>query len=112
MLSLHTNTAGLTIRTNLAANNSALPTSMTRLGTGYKTNSAADDAAGLQIATRLLAQTRGMSVAAQNTQNGISLMQTAEGAFQEFTNIVLRMKDLAPQGAGGATTEIGRASWR
>jgi len=105
MLSLHTNTAGLTIRTNLAANNSALSTSMTRLGTGYKINSAADDAAGLQIATRLLAQTRGMSVAAQNTQNGISLMQTAEGAFQEFTNIVLRMKDLATQGADGATTD-------
>src|SRR5690606_29210822 len=110
MLSLHTNTAGLTIRTNLAANNSALSTSMTRLGTGYKINSAADDAAGLQIATRLLAQTRGMSVASQNTQNGISLMQTAEGAFQEFTNIVLRMKDLATQAADGATTADDRAA--
>lgn len=110
MLSLHTNTAGLTIRTNLAANNSALSTSMTRLGTGYKINSAADDAAGLQIATRLLAQTRGMSVASQNTQNGISLMQTAEGAFQEFTNIVLRMKDLATQAADGATTDDDRTA--
>ncbi|RRN81029.1 MULTISPECIES: flagellin [Pseudoxanthomonas] len=104
MLSLHTNSAGLTIRNNLASSNAALSTSMTRLGTGYKINSAADDAAGLQIATRLLAQTRGMSVAAQNTQNGISLMQTAEGALQEFTNIVLRMKDLATQAADGSTT--------
>lgn len=110
MLSLHTNASVLNIQNTLASNKSALNTSMTRLGTGYKINSAADDAAGLQIATRLLAQTRGMTVAAQNTQNGISLMQTAEGAFQEFTNIVLRMKDLATQAADGATTDDDRAA--
>src|SRR5690606_1769350 len=67
MLSLHTNASVLNIQNTLASNKSALNTSMTRLGTGYKINSAADDAAGLQIATRLLAQTRGMTVAAQNT---------------------------------------------
>ncbi len=74
---------------------------MTRLSTGFRINSAMDDAAGLQIATRLDAQTRGMAVAMRNTQNGISMMQTAEGAFSEVTNILLRMKDLATAGADG-----------
>ncbi len=110
MLSLHTNAASLSIQNNLASNRTALTTSMTRLGTGFKINSAKDDAAGLQIATRLLAQTRGMTVAAQNTQNGISLMQTAEGAFSEFTNILLRMKDLATQSADGSATENDRTA--
>ncbi|MBD9370941.1 flagellin [Xanthomonas sp. XNM01] len=109
-LSLHTNAASLSIQNNLASNRVALNTSMTRLGTGYKINSAKDDAAGLQIATRLLAQTRGMSVAAQNTQNGISLMQNAEGAFNEFTNILLRMKDLATQSADGSATDKDRTA--
>lgn len=110
MLSLHTNAASLSIQNTLASNRSELSTSMTRLGTGYKINAAKDDAAGLQIATRLLAQTRGMSVASQNTQNGISLMQTAEGAFQEFSNILLRMKDLATQSADGSTTADDRTA--
>jgi flagellin len=109
-LSLHTNAASLSIQNNLASNRVALNTSMTRLGTGFKINAAKDDAAGLQIATRLLAQTRGMSVAAQNTQNGISLMQTADGAFQEFSNILLRMKDLATKSADGATSDNDRTA--
>ncbi|MGR2664466.1 flagellin N-terminal helical domain-containing protein, partial [Chromobacterium haemolyticum] len=70
-------------------------TSMTRLGTGLRINSAMDDAAGLQIATRLDAQSRGMQVAMKNAQNGISMLQTAEGALNEVSNILLRMKDLA-----------------
>jgi len=76
---------------------------MTRLGTGFRVNSAMDDAAGLQIATRLSAQTRGMAVAQRNAQNGISMMQTAEGAFTEITNILLRMKDLATEARNGAS---------
>jgi flagellin len=104
MLSLHTNTSSLSIQNALASNQTALSTSMTRLGTGYRINSAADDAAGLQIANRLHAQTSGMAVASQNTQNSISLIQTADGAFEEFTNILVRMKDLATQAADGSTT--------
>src|SRR5690606_8421181 len=86
----------------------ALGVSQQRLGTGYRVNSAADDAAGLQIATRLNAQARGQAVAQRNAQDGISLLQTAEGALNEFTNIVLRMKDLATQAASetNGTEEI------
>src|SRR5690606_29618605 len=76
--------------------------------TGYRVNSAADDAAGLQIATRLNAQARGQAVAQRNAQDGISLLQTAEGALNEFTNIVLRMKDLAIQSANGTNSDEDR----
>jgi flagellin len=103
MLSLHTNAAALTAQSSVGGTQKALSTSMTRLGTGYRVNSAMDDAAGLQIATRLNAQSRGMAVAQRNTQNGISMMQTAEGAFTEVSNILLRMKDLATEAANGAS---------
>lgn len=104
MLSLHTNAASLSTQTALGGTQSALSTSMSRLGSGYRINSAMDDAAGLQIATRLDAQTRGMAVASRNTQNGISMMQTAEGAFGEVSNILLRMKDLATQSADASSS--------
>lgn len=103
MLSLHTNSAALSTQNALGNTQKALNTSLTRLGTGYKVNSAMDDAAGLQIATRLDAQTRGMSVAQNNTQNGVSMMQTAEGAFDELTNVLQRMKDLSTQAADAST---------
>ncbi|MCX2861721.1 flagellin [Paucibacter sp. PLA-PC-4] len=104
MLSLHTNAAALSTQGSLGKTQNALSTSMTRLGTGLRVNSAMDDAAGLQIATRLNAQTRGMAVAQRNAQNGISMLQTAEGALDEVSNIVLRMKDLATEGASGTAT--------
>jgi flagellin len=103
MLSLNTNAAALSTQTALANSQKAL-TSMTRLGTGYRVNSAMDDAAGLQIATRLNSQTRGMAVAQKNTQNGISMMQTAEGAFSEVTDMLQRMKDLATEAANGTSS--------
>jgi len=104
MLSLHTNAAALTSQNAVGSTQKQLSTSMQRLGTGYRINSAMDDAAGLQIATRLNAQTRGMAVAQRNTQNGISMMQTAEGAFNEVSNILLRMKDLATQAADATSS--------
>ena len=104
MLSLHTNAAALTSQNAVGSTQKQLSTSMQRLGTGYRINSAMDDAAGLQIATRLNAQTRGMAVAQRNTQNGISMMQTAEGAFSEASDILLRMKDLATQAADATST--------
>jgi len=98
-LSIHTNYSALVTNTALNKSNNALATNQQRLGTGLRINSAADDAAGLQIATRLNAQSRGMGVAMRNTSDAVSMLQTAEGAFSELTDIVQRMKDLATQAA-------------
>ncbi|NHZ38541.1 flagellin N-terminal helical domain-containing protein, partial [Massilia rubra] len=83
MLSLHTNNAALSAQNSINRTQGSLSTSMTRLSTGYRINSSMDDAAGLQIATRLKAQTSGMAVAMRNTQNSTSMLQTAEGALDE-----------------------------
>src|SRR5690554_5643309 len=100
-LSIHTNYSALITNTALNKSNNALATNQQRLGTGLRINSAADDAAGLQIATRLNAQSRGMAVAMRNVGDAVSMLQTAEGAFNEMTDIVQRMKDLATQAANG-----------
>ncbi len=100
-LSIHTNYSSLITNTALNKSNNALATNQQRLGTGLRINSAADDAAGLQIATRLNAQSRGMSVAMRNTSDATSMLQTAEGAFSEATDILQRMKDLSTQAANG-----------
>jgi len=104
MLSLHTNAAALSAQSSISKTQQSLSTSMTRLSTGYRINSAMDDAAGLQIATRLKAQTSGMAMAMRNTQNATSMIQTADGALGESTNILVRMKDLATQAADGSST--------
>ncbi|KAB0302297.1 Lateral flagellin [Vibrio fortis] len=109
-LSMHTNYASLVTQNNITKTNDLLNTSMERLSTGLRINSAADDAAGLQIANRLEAQTRGMSVAMRNAQDGISMMQTAEGAMDEMTNIAYRMNDLATQAANGTNSDADLAS--
>jgi flagellin len=110
LLSLHTNAAALSAQNSIGRTQSSLSTSQTRLSTGFRVNSAMDDAAGLQIATRLKAQTSGMAVAMRNTQNSISMMQTAEGALDETTNILVRMKDLATQSADGSSTDTDRTA--
>lgn len=110
MLSLQTNAASLFTKSNLSASQSALTSAMTRLGTGLRINSSMDDAAGLQIATRLDAQSRGMQAAMKNTQNGISMLQTADGALSEVSNILLRMKDLATEGANGTASTDDKAA--
>jgi len=104
MLSLHTNAAALSAQNSIGRTQSSLSTSMTRLSTGFRINSAMDDAAGLQIATRLKAQTSGMAVAMRNTQNSTSMLQTAEGALDEVTNMLVRMKDLATQAFDASST--------
>jgi flagellin len=104
MLSLHTNNAALSAQNSIANTQKGLSTSMTRLSTGYRINSARDDAAGLQIASRLRAQTSGMSVAMRNTQNSTAMLQTAEGALNEVGNMLIRMKDLATQAADASST--------
>jgi len=110
MLSLHTNIASLSAQSSLTRTQTSLSTGMTRLSTGYRINSSMDDAAGLQIATRLKAQSSGMSVAMRNTQNSISLMQTADGALGEINNVLTRMKDLATQAADGASSGADRTA--
>jgi flagellin len=104
MLSLHTNNAALSAQNAISKTQSNLSTSMTRLSTGYRINSAMDDAAGLQIASRLKAQTSGMNVAMRNTQNSTAMLQTAEGALDEVSNMLVRMKDLATQAADASSS--------
>ncbi|WP_163934448.1 lateral flagellin LafA [Paraferrimonas sp. SM1919] len=98
-LSVHTNYSALVAQNALNQNQNSLNTAMERLGTGLRINSAADDAAGLSIANKLEAQTRGMTVAMRNSQDAISMLQTADGALDELSNIAYRMKDLATQAA-------------
>ncbi len=109
-ISVHSNYASLVTQNTLAKTNSALTTSMERLSTGFRINSASDDAAGLQIANRLESQTRGMGVAMRNAQDGISMMQTAEGAMDEMTNIAMRMNDLALQANNGTNSADDQAA--
>ena|ERR1700712_4436193 len=96
-LTVNTNVTSLNVQKNLNKASDALSTSMTRLSSGLKINSAKDDAAGLQIATRETSQIRGQTVAIKNANDGISMAQTAEGALQESTNILQRMRELAVQ---------------
>ena len=103
-LSIHTNFASMVAQNGLARNNNMLSTAMERLGTGFRVNSAADDAAGLQIANRLTAQSRGMVVAQRNSMDAISMLQTADGALDEIASIAFRMKDLATQSANGTNS--------
>lgn len=110
MLSLHTNNASLSAQNSMSRTNTELSRSMTRLSTGLRINSAMDDAAGLQIATRLKAQTSGMAVAMRNTQNSTSMLQTAEGSLDEVTNMLVRMKDLATQAADASSTGDDKAA--
>ena len=100
-LSVHTNYASLATQNQLGKTNSMLSTAMQRLGTGLRINSASDDAAGLQIATRLQTQSNGQKIGMRNAQDSISMMQTAEGALSEMTSIGQRMKDIATQAANG-----------
>src|SRR5476649_2351966 len=104
MLSLRTNAVSLVAQNAITATQKSLSIAQTRLSTGLRINSSQDDAAGLQIATRLKAQTSGIAVAMRNTQNSISIMQTADGALNETTSILSRMKDLATQAADGSSS--------
>ena len=103
-LGVNTNVASLSVQKNLGRASDALATSMTRLSSGLKINSAKDDAAGLQIATRISSQVRGQTVAIKNANDGISMAQTAEGALQESTNILQRMRELAIQARNGTNS--------
>lgn len=103
-LTVNTNVASLNTQRNLNNSSNALSTSLQRLSTGSRINSAKDDAAGLQIANRLTSQVNGLGVAVRNANDGISLAQTAEGALQQSTNLLQRMRDLSLQSANGSNS--------
>ncbi|CAM3748824.1 Flagellin D [Vibrio aerogenes CECT 7868] len=104
MMTVNTNVAALISQRNLNRANQALNESLERLSSGYRINHAKDDAAGLQISNRLTTQIRGLDVAMRNASDGISIMQTAEGAMQESTSLLQRMRDLALQSANGSNS--------
>ncbi|MCK8105155.1 flagellin [Pseudoalteromonas sp. 2CM36K] len=110
MISVNTNVSSLNAQRNLSQSGSDLATSMERLSSGMRINSAKDDAAGLQISNRLTSQINGLGVAQRNANDGISMAQTAEGSMQESTNILQRMRELALQSANGSNSTEDRES--
>ncbi|WP_394241736.1 flagellin domain-containing protein [Halopseudomonas laoshanensis] len=104
-LTVNTNVASLNAQRNLSGSTNALTTAMERLSSGSRINSAKDDAAGLQISNRLTSQINGLNVATRNANDGISIAQTAEGALQESTNILQRMRELTLQAANGSNSQ-------
>jgi len=109
-LSVITNTSSLNAQRNLSKSGEGLATSMQRLSSGMRINSAKDDAAGMQIANRLTSQVNGLAVAQRNANDGISMAQTAEGAMQESSSILQRMRDLSLQSANGSNSADDRAA--
>jgi flagellin len=109
-LTVNTNVASLNTQRNLSSSTKGLDSSLQRLSTGFRINSAKDDAAGLQISNRLTSQINGLNVAVRNSNDGISLSQTAEGALQQSTSILQRMRDLALQSANGSNGASERAA--
>ena len=107
-LIINTNIASLNAQRNLSSSQSLLNRSMQRLSSGLRINSAKDDAAGLAISDRMTAQIRGLNQASRNAQDGISLAQTAEGAMQEITNMLQRMRELAVQSANDTNSPADR----
>ncbi|MCH1931881.1 flagellin [Shewanella sp. A25] len=109
-ITVNTNVTSMKAQNQLNGANSKLSTSMERLSSGLRINSAKDDAAGLQISNRMTSQIGGIGVAIRNANDGISIAQTAEGAMQESTNILQRMRDLSLQSANGSNSSEDRTA--
>lgn len=107
-ITVNTNVSAMTAQRHLSNATDLLNQSLERLSSGNRINSAKDDAAGLQISNRLESQMSGLDVAMRNANDGISIMQTAEGAMQESTHILQRMRDLSLQSANGANSRAER----
>jgi flagellin len=107
-LRINQNIAALNAHRNLVATDNALSKSLERLSSGFRINRAADDAAGLAISERMRAQVRGLAQAIRNAQDGISLVQTAEGALNEVHSILQRMRELVVQAGNGTVSEDDR----
>ena len=109
-ITVNSNVSALVAQRNLSNANNMLNQSLERLASGSRINSAKDDAAGLQISNRLEAQMSGIDVAVRNANDGISIMQTAEGAMNETTNIMQRMRDLSLQASNGSNSQSERTA--
>lgn len=109
-ITVNTNVPSLTAQRNLTGTSSAMNKSLERLSSGLRINSAKDDAAGLAISDRMTSQIRGLNQAMRNANDGISLAQTAEGALQESTNILQRMRELSIQSANDTNSSSDRAN--
>ncbi len=107
-MAINTNMAALNTYNQLNLNNTAMNKSLQKLSSGYRINSASDDAAGLAISEKMKAQIRGLNQASSNAQDGISLSQTAEGALEETTSILQRMRELAVQSSSDSNTDSDR----
>ena len=110
MTTINTNVMSMTAQRNLGTTSSSLATSMQRLSSGLRVNSAKDDAAGLAISERMNAQVRGLNVAARNANDGISLAQTAEGALGKVGDMLQRMRELAVQSANASNNTSDRTA--
>lgn len=110
MTVINTNVKSLIAQQAMTVNNRAMSKAMEQLSTGKRINTAADDAAGLAISNRMTAQIRGLNQAIRNANDGISMIQTAEGATNEVTNMLQRMRELAIQAINGTNTAEDRAS--
>ena len=109
-LTVNTNVSSLNAQRNLSTSQSSLTTSLQRLSSGLRINSAKDDAAGLAISERFTAQIRGTEQASRNANDGISLAQTAEGALSEIGNNLQRMRELAVQSSNATNSDSDRAA--
>ena len=109
-MTINTNAVSLNAQRNLSSSQSTLATSMQRLSSGLRVNSAKDDAAGLAIADRMNSQVRGINVAIRNANDGVSLAQTAEGALATITDALQRMRELAVQAQNGSNGTNDRAN--
>src|SRR5574343_652682 len=109
MTVINTNIKSLVSQNALNRNSRALAAAMEQLSTGKRINSAADDAAGLAISSRMSSQIKGLDQAVRNANDGISLLQTTEGALIEVTNMLQRMRELAVQSANDTNTTDDRA---
>jgi flagellin len=107
---INTNVKSLVSQNAATVNNRAMSKAMEQLSTGKRINSAADDAAGLAISNKMTAQIRGLNQAVRNANDGISLLQTAEGATQEITNMLQRMRELAVQSASSTNSSSDRSA--
>jgi flagellin len=107
-MSIRTNVASLNAQRNLFATESALDSSLAKLSSGFRITKAGDDAAGLGISSALTAQVRSYNQAARNAMDGISLIQTAEGALNEVTSILTRLRELAMQSASSGVGDTER----
>ena len=109
-MAINTNISSMNAQRNLAGSQMSLATSMQRLSSGLRINSAKDDAAGLAIADRMNAQVRGMTVAMRNANDGVSMAQTAEGALSTVTDALQRMRELGVQAQNGTNSTSDRAN--